>query len=226
MNRKKNSGAAAQRKTRKKEQPPVETGEAQDTEKKILEAARRVFHRRGFAGARMQDIADEAGINKALLHYYFRNKEQLFNVVFREALAALLPVIRQILLSDMPLEEKIEQFVHRYIDVLAEHPYVPAFVLHEINMHPDRLTSILPPGAVDIPAVLEQQLRAAARKGSISPIPPRQFVASLIGLCVFPFAARPLLQTALRIDGDEEFAAFLEERKKTLVPFILNALRP
>ncbi len=211
--------------TKKKEQ----MAEGQDTEKKILAAARRVFHRRGFAGARMQEIADEAMINKALLHYYFRSKEQLFEHVFREAIGYTLPMVMQTLSSEVPLEEKIEKFVHSYLDMLTEHPYIPAFVLHEINTEPGRLLSMLPIGQIsecDIPGVLARQIDVAASEGRIRAIPPRQFITSLISLCVFPFAARPLLQIVLSMQGEEEFAAFIQERKKTLVPFILNALRP
>lgn len=209
---------------RKKEQG----AEGQATEKKILEAARRVFHRHGFAGARMQEIADEADINKALLHYYFRNKEQLFAQVFREAIEQSIPAITQILASEAPLEEKIETFVHGYIDMLTQHPYIPAFVLHEINTAPERFMKTLPIGNTqfNIPGILIEQLERAISEGRIRPIAPRQLVANLVSLCVFPFAARPLLQMALHIPGEENFAAFIQERKATLVPFILNALRP
>ena len=186
--------------------------EGQDTEKKILAAARGVFHRRGFAGARMQEIADEAGINKALLHYYFRSKEQLFKVIFQEAMSHILPYIAQILSSELPLEEKIEKFVHGYIDTMAQHPYLPGFVLHEINTEPRRLISIMPFDRFNIPDLLTKQIRMAVEQGRIRDIPPRQFIASLIGLCVFPFAARPLLQFALNMPGDEQFAEFLDER--------------
>ncbi len=210
---------------KKKEQ----IAEAPDTQKKILAAARRVFHRRGFAGARMQEIADEAGINKALLHYYFRNKEQLFRHVLREALEHTITVIIQAMSSEAPLEKKIETFVHGYIDMFTEHPYIPAFVLHEINTEPERLLSMLPfdrIGQFDIPGILGRELDKAAAEGRIRAIPPRQFIINLVGLCVFPFAARPILQLVLNMPGEENFAAFIQERKQTLVPFILNALRP
>ncbi|MEJ0102141.1 MAG: TetR/AcrR family transcriptional regulator [Bacteroidota bacterium] len=108
------------------------------TEERILEAARKVFVRKGMTGARMQEIADEAGINKALLHYYFRNKEMLFDTIFRQAAQKLFPQLNIIFESDMPLFEKIETFVATYIDVMLENPYLPMFVLGEINQDPGK----------------------------------------------------------------------------------------
>lgn len=198
----------------------------QATEQKILDAARVVFLRRGFAGSRMQEIADEAGINKALLHYYFRNKEQLFETVFREALMRLLPMIKTVLSSESPLEEKIEQFVLQYITVIADNPFVPGFILHEVTSNPERLPKLLPFDKIDIPQTLVLQLQQAVSEGRIRPMPPRQLVANIIALCVFPFVAKPVLQFALDMPTEEDFRQFIEERKKTLVPFILNALRP
>ena len=97
----------------------------QSTEQIILEAAKKVFVRKGMAGARMQDIADEAGINKALLHYYFRNKEKLFEMIFMEAAEKFFPRINAIFDSDQPLFEKIESFCEEYISVVMENPYLP-----------------------------------------------------------------------------------------------------
>src|SRR4249920_2351657 len=98
------------------------------TEEKILSAAKKVFISRGMAGARMQDIADEAGINKAMLHYYFKNKEKLFEVIFMEAAAQLFPRINEIFFSDYSLFEKIERFCEEYMAVVMENPYLPLFV--------------------------------------------------------------------------------------------------
>ena len=108
-------------------------------EEKILVAARKVFTTKGMAGARMQDIADEAGINKALLHYYFRDKDKLFEVVFMEEAQKFFPKINAIFNSDVPLFEKIENFVNEYIDEMQENPYLPWFVMNEVNRDPDQL---------------------------------------------------------------------------------------
>src|ERR1700759_4757996 len=106
------------------------------TEEKILSAAKKVFLTKGMDGARMQDIADEAGINKALLHYYFRSKDKLFEQIFLDVAGALLPRIFAILESDRGLFEKIESFCDEYISQLIETPYVPIFILNEIHRQP------------------------------------------------------------------------------------------
>ena len=112
------------------------------TEERILEAAKKVFIRKGMYGARMQEIADEAGINKALLHYYFRSKNKLFEAIFQEAFHEFVPNAFGILKSDMPFEEKIRLFVSNYIDLISTNPFLPIFIINEINQNPDRLGHI------------------------------------------------------------------------------------
>src|ERR1700741_3146545 len=108
-----------------------------NTEEQIIAAAKKIFIQKGMAGARMQDIADEAGINKALLHYYFHSKQKLFEVIFLEAAQKLFPKINEIFNSDRPLFEKIEKFCEEYITVVIENPYLPLFVFNEINQDPE-----------------------------------------------------------------------------------------
>lgn len=108
----------------------------QSTEEKILLAARKVFLNKGMDGARMQDIADEAGINKALLHYYFRSKDKLFEHIFLEVASSMLPRIFTIFQSDDPLFVKIEKFCETYISQEIKTPYVPIFILNEVNRQP------------------------------------------------------------------------------------------
>src|SRR3712207_6432967 len=96
-----------------------------DTEQRILDAARAVFVRRGTAGARMQEIAEEAGVNQALLHYYFRSKDRLAEAVFRQVAGRLLPSVLELLGSDAPIEDKVERFVHLYLDAFVRSPFLP-----------------------------------------------------------------------------------------------------
>lgn len=203
-----------------------------DTERRILNAARRVFVRRGTAGARMQEIAEEAGVNQALLHYYFRSKDRLAAMVFREAAGRLIAEVTALLASDAPLEEKVERFVECYIDNVRRSPFLPGYVVAELHHHPERVTALLEsagaaPGQLGrvLLARLGAQLDAAAAAGTLRPIAPEQFLANLMGLVVFPFLARPLLHTALGMD-DDAFARFLDARRAELPRFILGALRP
>lgn len=205
-----------------------------DPEEAILDAAHAVFVRRGTAGARMQEVADEAGVNKAMLHYYFRNKERLAEAVFRRAAKRLLPPVLTIMGSDAPLEEKVERVVEHELTILSESPYLPAYLLSEMHHHPERLERLVTatmsgvsPSQL-VPPILEKlgrQIEEGVAEGRLRPITPEQFVINLVGLCVFPFAARPLLRLVLG-RGEEGFEELMEERKRTLASFILGALRP
>ena len=108
------------------------------TEERILESAKKVFYNKGIDGARMQEIANEANINKAMLHYYFRNKEALFDAVFAEASQIIFPQVNELLNIEMPLFEKIRQFSDKYISLLSENPVIPVFVIKEMNNNPEK----------------------------------------------------------------------------------------
>jgi AcrR family transcriptional regulator len=204
-----------------------------EMERRILDAAHTVFVRRGTAGARMQEIADEAGVNKALLHYYFRNKQRLADAVFHRVAAALFARVAEVGVSDLELEDKVRQIVAVYLDQMARTPYAPAYLIGEMNQHPERAQQLLDAVGVTTGkhaapvflARLAMQIEAQVAAGKIRPIAPRQFLANLVSLCIFPFAAAPMLRAVFRMD-ERGFRAFIEERKTTLPDFFLNALRP
>jgi AcrR family transcriptional regulator len=194
----------------------------QETETLILDAARHEFQHHGYSGARMQQIADRAGINKAMLHYYFRSKDQLFQKVFQEAAQRLIPRVLEVLNGDLPLEEKITTLVHRYLDMLGENRFLPGFVVHEINQNPERFKKFMKE-QVEPPKKFLMQLKQAQMDGRIDEGDPRQFMVNLIGLCVFPFIAQAMIQTMLQMDSDD-FDAFLTERRKTLPQFVMQGM--
>jgi len=203
-----------------------------DTEKRILDAARIVFVRRGTAGARMQEIAEEAGVNQALLHYYFRSKERLAATIFREAAGRLLPAVIGVFNSDATFEHKVEQFVHMYIDTVRKSPFLPAYVMSELHHHPERVEAMLESAGVDhitMAAMLRKgigaQLEAQAAKGLMRPIAPEQFILNLMGLVVMPFIGKPALRILFGFD-DKAFARLLDERRAELPGLILRSLRP
>src|SRR5262249_47769384 len=109
-----------------------------DTEQRILDAAHAVFVRRGTAGARMQEIAAEAGVNQALLHYYFRSKDQLARAAFERAGSQLMPAIIRVMASALPLEEKVAQVVGLELEHLSRAPYLPGYIIGEVAHHPER----------------------------------------------------------------------------------------
>ena len=194
------------------------------TQEKILEAAKKAFVKKGMAGARMQDIADEAGINKALLHYYFRSKEQLFDMIFKEAASKLFPKINFIFESDMPLFEKIESFVSEYITVMLENPYLPLFVLNEINRDPVYFLEKVWGGNKPKPAKFLQQIEKEVKKGTIKSISPVQLLMNMISMTIFPFIAKPMFQINIGLD-ELQFRSVMEQRKKEVPKFIIDSIR-
>ncbi len=216
-------------KARAKAAPPKDGA----TEARILAAAHAVFLREGTAGARMQEIATEAGVNKALLHYYFRNKQSLAEAVFRQNAGRLFPALFATLAADLDLETKVRQIVSLELDHLSRHPYLPAYMISEIHHNPDRIRQLIATQAGQeletigsgILARLQKQIDAEVRAGRYRPIAARQFLVSLLALCVFPFAARPALQLFLGLDA-AGFAGFIAQRRRELPAFFLAGLRP
>ena len=196
----------------------------QSAEEKIIAAARKVFLSKGLAGARMQDIADEAGINKALLHYYFRSKDKLFEMIFMEAAQKLFPKINFIFESNMPLFDKIEHFADEYISVMVENPYLPSFVLNEINREPVAFFKKLNEkfGFPD-PALFLKQIEREIKKGTIKRINPLQLLMNMLSMCIFPFMAKPMFQLRMGL-GETQFRDFMEQRKKEVPKFIIDSI--
>ncbi|MBX7152024.1 TetR/AcrR family transcriptional regulator [bacterium] len=195
------------------------------SEAKIIEAARNVFHRKGFDGARMQEIADEAGINKAMLHYYFRSKDQLFEAVFKEALGRIFPMLLSVLMSDETVEQNLMKFIPTYIETIKQHPYLPGFVLHEMTRNPERLTNMVRSvGVASAPPKILQQLQKGMDEGRYITIAPEQILVSVLAACIFPFVAKPMVKVALGMD-DEKFDQFINQRKEQLPEFILNGIK-
>lgn len=204
-----------------------------DTESKILDAARRVFTRRGTTGARVQEIAAEAGVNQALVHYYFRSKAHLAERVFYEAAGRLLQAMGSLADPTATLEQLVERFVHGYIETVRQTPFIPGYVLAETTQHPERLATLMQRGMGAVPgemaavarARIEQLIATNVAAGRMRPTSPRQLLVNIMALVAFPFVARPILDAVLTAEG-QSFDAFLDERRRELPGFILNALRP
>ena len=203
-----------------------------DTEQRILDAAHAVFMRRGTAGARTQEIADEAGVNKALLHYYFRTKDRLAEAVFQRAARQLLPPVIATLSSDESIQHKVPRVVELELDTLTRMPFLPGYLISEAHHHPERIRRLVDAAtdgasgfAGPMLAKLQAQLDAEAAAGRLRPIAAHQFTLNLLSLCIFPFAASPLLTVILGWRADD-FADLIAERKRTLPEFFLAGLRP
>lgn len=205
-----------------------------DTESRILEAARRVFVRKGTSGARVQDIAAEAGVNQALVHYYFGSKDALAEWVFFDAVRVIGgQVFQPGPVAELSIEQMIERFVPAYIEAVRQAPFIPAYVMAEAHQHPERLDQLVQAAFGTVPSAVVGQMLArveadiAARvaAGTMRPVTPRQLLINVMALAVFPFLARPILGRAFGL-RDEAFEAFLDERRAELPGFIINALRP
>jgi AcrR family transcriptional regulator len=194
------------------------------TEEKILTAARQVFLTRGMDGARMQDIADEAGINKALLHYYFRSKDQLFERIFLEVANSFLPRVFAVLDSDATLFEKIEQFCKEYISQVITTPYVPIFILNEINRQPQEFLKKVFGGERPPVGKLITQINKEAKAGIIKPVEPLQLLMNTLSLCLFPFLVSPMIQLIGGMNT-KQFNAIMEKRKKEVPKMIIDSIK-
>lgn len=196
------------------------------TEILILNAAKKVFINKGLEGARIQEIADEAGINKALVHYYFRSKEKLFDAIFQEAFQKFLPRIKETMSNDYPLIKKIEIFIDHYLDLLIENPHLPAFILHEINRDPNfKLVEILKSnGGIPLEPFFAQ-VQNEVDSGNIVPISPSHLIVNILALCVFPFAGKPIIKSIIFQDNSEKYEKFILERKQEITVFVISALK-
>lgn len=194
------------------------------TEDHILKAAQVIFQTKGMDGARMQEIADKAKINKAMLHYYYRSKQLLFEAVFNKAFSLLAPELNNILNDDSSIEDKIKNFTDNYIRFMMKHPYLPGFIIQELNRNPKFIEKLK--SNVSFPNItkFKTQVKNDIENGTIIPISAEQLFINILSLNVFPFVASPLIKALVNID-DKTYEALLEARKKDVSDFIINAIK-
>lgn len=204
--------------TGKKGKPEID----QSTEEKIKEAARRVFHKKGFAAARTRDIAEEAGINLALLNYYFRSKEKLFQIIMLESMQKFLrSLIEAFNDEETSLDQKLEVVVSKYIDLLVVEPDFPLFVLSELRNNPEEFATKLDVKDMIFHSTFMKQLVQHLKKEKID-IHPLHYVVNIMGMTIFPFVASPLFKVVGGMD-QKMFLAMMEQRRK-LVPMWIKAV--
>lgn len=199
-------------------------GDLSSTENRILDAAKKVFISKGFNGTSMQQIATEAGIHKSLLHYYFRSKDKLFTAVFEYAFQHFVPQIQEILISDASVSLKIERIINEYMDMLMQNEFIPSFILHEINRDPDRLYGIMLHTGLN-PSIFLDQFTIERTRGNMRQVDPRHLLVNILSLCVFPVAARPLIQRVFFSNDNLAYNNFLRERKSVVTKFIIQSIK-
>ena len=195
-----------------------------DTEQKILKAATDVFQTKGMDGARMQEIADKAQINKAMLHYYYRSKQKLFEAVFKTAVSIMAPKLKEIIAKDEPLFDKIRHFTDSYIDLISRHSYIPTFIINELNRNPGLIQDTFIKEFGDSFSRMRTQVQELVDQGKIQPIQPEQLILNVVSMSIFPFVAKPLLQSILQKD-EKAYKLLLNERKTHVADFVINALK-
>lgn len=201
----------------------VKSANDSSTEEKIKNAARIVFHKKGFAASRTRDIAEEAGINLALLNYYFRSKEKLFNIVMLETFQNFFATISVVFNnSDSSFEEKIEKFASNYIDLLFQEPEIPLFILSEIRNHPDELIKKIDIKGSVFKSVFVQQYNEGIKSGIIKDLNFLHFMMNFMGFIIFPFIAKPLFKEISGLN-EVQLNKIIEERK-ALIPIWMKSI--
>ena len=202
----------------------------QSTEDRILTSAKKVFYQKGLKGARMQEIADDAEVNKAMLHYYYRSKEKLFDKVFEQSINRVTPVLLAVFAEEVPLEEKIAHLVEVFTELFLKEPYLSNFIVNELTQNPDKLyTSIFATekGLIgEVIPVFNRLLSEGIEQGIVSDdIKPAELIVNIMSMCLLPIMAKPVLQQILDID-ESRMDRFLRRRKKTVTQFVLAAIKP
>jgi TetR/AcrR family transcriptional regulator len=200
------------------------------TEDKILSSAKKIFYQKGLKGARMQEIADDAGVNKAMLHYYFRSKEKLFDKVFEQSVKSVTPMLMNVFLETSDLHVKIGHLVDMLIDLFLEEPYLSNFIVNELSQNPEKLfLNVLDyeGGLIGkIIPLINTQIQAEIENGNVnSEIRPAELIVNIMSLCLLPIMAQTVLQKTLGID-DERMKRFMLKRKQTVTKFVLDAIKP
>lgn len=200
------------------------------TEEKILHAAMNVFVKKGRYGAKMQEIADEANINKAMLHYYFRSKDKLYTKVFESLFTKIFGSLHVVFKKDISFKEKLTAFIDQYTDLIAQNSQIPLFIMRELSEGAEEIKPVmkklLSSRDINLPFTFIQSINDAIQKGEIRTIHPAQLLITILGSVVFYFMAEPLLMVVLKNDPGFKREKFIEQRKKIVVDIILNGIKP
>jgi TetR/AcrR family transcriptional regulator len=195
-----------------------------ETRDRILEAAMELFRSKGLNGMSMRDLAEQAGVNKGLLHYYFKTKDVLFREVFLRQVTALYREVSVLLDGTGPLRDKVPEIVERYFNLLGQVPGLPAFVLFEAQRNPDLIA------ASPVRDILFGVMMAAERDMQARPLPPErasglQFILDIVALCAFTFAVLPVISKTLKMNKTAQ-KAFLAARKAHIIAVVQHSLKP
>ncbi len=197
----------------------------QNTEERILSIAREQFVQNGFSGTRMQEIADAADINKAMLHYYFRSKEKLYQKVVAQTVSQVVPAFAKAMEFKGSFWEKVETIISAYITVLLEHPDIPFFIMSELTQKRNIIVEEIKKQSSFIPSLqgFMGQAMMEMQMGKIREINPIQLMLNIMSMTVFPFIAKPIFSKVMSVSEDH-FTQLMKERKQVVLDFIRFSL--
>jgi len=195
------------------------------TEELIKVKAKILFFQKGFLNATTQEIADEAGVNRALIHYYFRSRELMLDTLLDETLLEKKERMRSILSRDLPFKLKIALYIDVVIDFGLTYPYLENFIISETARRPDKVREFCSRDRVKSVDLIRDQLEQEIRKKRIAPITAEHFMVNLSAMCHYPLLAKSVLQT---IHGmtDTMYKKFLLERKQAIFATIFHEEMP
>ncbi|MDD4114572.1 MAG: helix-turn-helix domain containing protein, partial [Massilibacteroides sp.] len=201
---------------------------SKDVESRIIEAAKRVFVRKGFESATMGDIAAEAGIGRTSLNYYFRNKEMLFEAILGNLMGMILPNIDQIAEANSSYPEKVKKIVELYLQMIRANELVPLFVVNEFQRDPQHLfrAVLKDPQRIQPIIKLRRFVEDEMEKGNVRKMPIVDLVSTFISLVIFPFLIRRPLTDIFLEGKDSEFDAFLDRRAEFVYGIVVHLLNP
>ncbi len=194
-------------------------------EEEILVSAFQVFVEKGFDNATMQEIAERAGIKRTVLNYYFRSKKLLYHQIAKTLMRQALPQMLKVLNSDLPFEEKIASFVNNYIELGLKNPFMPLFIINELNSLGIKFVENLLDGEKPTIEPFITQVNTEIKEGRISPIEPIQLFMHIISLCAFPVLAKPMIMLVTQ-KNENEFKELLKSRKMEVTRMILKSIKP
>ena len=199
--------------------------EEAQTEKLIKGKAKILFFQKGFLNATTQEIADEAGVNRALIHYYFRSRELMLEALLDETLQEKRDRVRSVLTSDLPFREKIANYIDTIVDYGLKYPYLDNFIISETARRPEKVKLFCAKDRFKSSDLIREALEHEIKKGKIAPISAEHFMVNLISLCNYPLLAKSVIQTIHGLT-DTAYRKFLLERKDIIFRTIFDEDMP
>lgn len=192
-----------------------------DTEELIKETAKRMFFAEGRFHATTQEIADEAKVNRTLINYYFRSRNNLISIIYEEATRVSNEKSRAIFDRNRDIKEMIGEFIEDSIATSIKYPYLETYIVTEMNKNNTMCSKLMKDDLDVVVNVFYERLEEEMEKGTIKKMEPLQFLLNMISLVNYPFTIRSLLQLDLKL-SDEDFKRILSDRKEIILNTLFN----